>query len=255
MFFGASCVVRRRTAGSDFAAHCCRFAGLALALSCVICPCAHEGDPTCPTPGANVGTPPAPAAESTALGAPAGAAASTNLATLKFRDFYVTPIGARGLEFTPRIKALDGQRVRIAGYMVRSRYHVPGTLLLTPQVVTVDDCHYGLADDLPPQTLHVTVPWLEGRRVPFVPGPLWLTGKLELGPKEQPDGRNFAVRLVLESAASAGMEAGSSGAGESPAEADPRPAASPAARDSTAATPGGGSAVLNPNPANPETNP
>lgn len=248
-------VVRRRTSGSGFAKLLQRFVGLALAWYCLLRLLAHESDPTGQIHDAHAGAMKAPPVEATALGAPAGEAAPTNAATLKFRDFYVTPLGPRGLEFTRRIKALDGQRVRIAGFMVRSRHHVPGTLLLTPYVVNVDDCHYGLADDLPPQTLHVTVPWLEGRRVPFIPGPLLLTGKLELGPKEQPDGRNFAVRLVLESVASAVAGTASPGMGDSPAVADPRPATGPAARDSTAETHGGGNAVHCPNPVNPETKP
>jgi hypothetical protein len=128
---------------------------------------------------------------------------------LKFHDFYRLPLGPRGLELTEQVKALDGRKVRILGYMTQYSHAVPGTLLLTPYAVKMDDCHYGLADDLPPQTLHVTVPRLAGQKIAFRPGPLLLTGLLEVGPKEQPDGRNFAVRLVLDETTPAGVAAAS----------------------------------------------
>jgi hypothetical protein len=117
---------------------------------------------------------------------------------LKFRDFYRTPLGPRGIELTEVIHELEGQTVCVVGYMVQSTHLTPGTFLLTPRPVKMDDCHYGLADDLPPQTLQVTVPALAGRKARYQPGLVSVVGKLELGPKEQPDGRNCAVRLVME---------------------------------------------------------
>lgn len=117
---------------------------------------------------------------------------------LKFRDFFALPMGSRGPELTATIKKLDGQRVRILGYMVQYSYALPGTLLLTPFPVSMDDCHYGLADDLPPQTVRVDIPELAGKKVPFTPGMLLLTGILRLGPEQLANGRNFTVHLQLE---------------------------------------------------------
>lgn len=121
-----------------------------------------------------------------------------DVSELKFREFFALPMGSRGPELTAAIQKLDGQRVRILGYMVRSSFSVPGTLLLTPFPVSMDDCHYGLADDLPPQTVHVEIPEFAGKKVPFTPGLLLLTGALRLGPEQLPDGRNFTVHLRLE---------------------------------------------------------
>jgi hypothetical protein len=132
---------------------------------------------------------------------------SLPITELKFRDFYRLPLGPRGLELTDTVRALEGQTVRIVGYMAQYGHATPGTLLLTSYPVKMDDCHYGLADDLPPQTLHVTVPRLAGQKIAFRRGPLVLTGRLEVGPKDQPDGRNFAVRLVLDEATAAGVTA------------------------------------------------
>ena len=116
---------------------------------------------------------------------------------LRFREFFVRPVGPRGLVHTEKLKNLDRQRVRILGHMVRREGAPPQTLLLTPNPVQLHDIEYGLADDLPPNTLFVTVPDAEGE-IPFTPGLLLLTGRLEIGSREEPDGRTSVVRLVLD---------------------------------------------------------
>lgn len=130
------------------------------------------------------------------------------------------PVGPRGLEFTDRIKALDGKHVRIAGFQVaemvgvcnaepnassparkaRAMFEasVPGRLMLSPVPESVNFSHYGLCEDLPPQVVFVTVPELFGQIIPQHPGPLLLSGILEIGNKPEPDGRVSAVRLVLD---------------------------------------------------------
>jgi hypothetical protein len=82
-----------------------------------------------------------------------------------------------------------------------------------------------------------------------------MTGKLELGPREQPDGRNFAVRLVLDSVASATAGAGSPGAGESRAADGSRSAVSPVGRSSDPIPFGGDGAAQKPKTEKPETQP
>lgn len=139
---------------------------------------------------------------------------------LKFADFFKTPVGPKGLELTDRIRSLDGKRVRILGFMVveavgqcnadpqpktRGRRaaawfeaSVPGRMLLCPTGQTVNFGHYGLCESLPPQTLFVTVPAFFGEPVPYTPGPMLLTGRLEVGQKTEPDGRISTVRLLLD---------------------------------------------------------
>ncbi len=116
---------------------------------------------------------------------------------LQFGEVFLKPVGPRGLVFTDKVKSLDGRRVRILGHMVRREGAPPGTLLLTPYPVQLHDSEYGLADDLPPNTLLVTVPDAEGE-IPFTAGLLLLTGRLEIGSREEPDGRTSVVRLVLD---------------------------------------------------------
>lgn len=117
---------------------------------------------------------------------------------LKFSDFFASPTGPRGLEYTATIKHLDGQRVRILGFMVKQTRPAPGSVLLTPYAAATHEGEYGLCDDLPPATLFVHVPKYADLAVPFTPGPLLLTGRLELGPRQEADGRVSHVRLVLD---------------------------------------------------------
>jgi hypothetical protein len=169
--------------------------------------------PAVPTPAQPAGAGPADAHQDCVHERPEARSAATlraslpplpeGVADLDFRQFYRRPIGPRGLELTEEIRRFDGRRVRAVGYMVKYSFAEPGTFLLTPFPVQMDDCHYGLADDLPPQTLHVTVPDRAGKRVPHQRGPLVLFGRIEVGQKAQPDGRDFAVRLVLDEAVAA----------------------------------------------------
>jgi len=56
-----------------------------------------------------------------------GAAAATNtlpllppgVSELKFNEFFRQPIGPRGLEYTEKLRSLDGRWIRILGYMAR----------------------------------------------------------------------------------------------------------------------------------------
>lgn len=144
---------------------------------------------------------------------------------ISFEDFYKMPIGPRGMEFTDKIKALDGKRVRLAGFQVaemvgvcnaepdagsparkaRAMFEasVPGRVMLTPMPDSVNFNHYGLCEDLPPQVAFVTVPELFGQAVPQHPGPLLVTGTLSLGNKSEPDGRVSSVRITLDPAVTA----------------------------------------------------
>ena len=117
---------------------------------------------------------------------------------LKFSEFFVSPIGDRGLTFTDKLRSLDGRRVRILGYMARQEQPMAGTLLLASVPVQLNEEHYGLADDLPAATLHVSMPSHRDQVVRHTPGLMLLTGTLSIGNREEADGRISAVRLALE---------------------------------------------------------
>ncbi len=191
---------------------------------------APEATPA-PTRGARVPVPTGqPATPIAAKPAPASVALPPlppGAEELTFADFFKLPVGPRGLDLTERLKALDGRRVRILGHMVKEdltpcnscpvlpngaqrarpawmEFVVPGRMMFTEQPAMVSHAHYGLADDLPPQTLFVTVPDKFGELVPFTPGPMLLTGVLSVGNKPEPDGRISVVRLTLDPPAHAG---------------------------------------------------
>jgi hypothetical protein len=114
-----------------------------------------------------------------------------------FSEFF-GPIGDRGPEYSEKLRALAGRRVRLVGFMAREQVHAPGVFLLTPWPVVVEStglCYY---EDLPPNTVHVVAPGSLEQPLPYRPGRLALIGTLEIGPRLEADGRNSTVRLILD---------------------------------------------------------
>jgi hypothetical protein len=118
---------------------------------------------------------------------------------LRFEQFFRLPVGPRGLEPTPALRALDGKRIRLFGYMVLHDAPQPGVFLLSPMPVILAEQADGAVDDLPPAVVTVRLPaTLGGRRPPFVPGILMVEGVLGVGASDEPDGRRSFVRLQLD---------------------------------------------------------
>jgi hypothetical protein len=116
---------------------------------------------------------------------------------LNFSQFFVTPVGPAGLVMTDTLRALDGKRVRIAGYIVQQEKSLPGMLLLTPMPVRLHEDHYGLADDLPASTVHLfSSDNFQGVALSSNK-PVVFTGILSLGNREEADGRISVVRVTL----------------------------------------------------------
>lgn len=127
-----------------------------------------------------------------------GQTASPEPATeVRFEEFF-GPVGARGLEYSAKLRSLAGHRVSIRGYGVAREDSPPGTFLLAPFPAQLHETEYGLADDLPAATVFVEAPAWRGRAIPHRPGLLTVTGVLEIGNREEPDGRISSVRLVLD---------------------------------------------------------
>ncbi|HEU5081401.1 MAG TPA: hypothetical protein VFT72_19470 [Opitutaceae bacterium] len=120
------------------------------------------------------------------------------VAELKFSDFYKFPAGPCGLEYSDKLKQLNGRRVRILGFMVEQERPSRGVAMLTPYRETTDEEEYGLCDDLPPATIFAVLPKYQDAPVPYTPGPLLLTGILEVGKRIEADGRVSHVRLLVD---------------------------------------------------------
>lgn len=120
------------------------------------------------------------------------------VAELKFREFFKMPIGPGGLEPTEKLLGLNGKRVRIFGYMVNAEEPSPGPFILAPLAVSMAEQEDGPADDLPATTVFVHIENGDRQLVPHIPGLLQLTGILDLGNREEPDGRVSSVRLRVD---------------------------------------------------------
>lgn len=132
------------------------------------------------------------------------AAQAEGVVDLRFSDFFRRPVGPRGLEPSAAMTALQGRRVRIVGYMAAASLPMPGRLILAPIPVELGDEDEHLADDLPPQAVFVHLQGPAATQVvPNYQGLLALTGRLELGAREEPDGHVSSVRLLLDADASA----------------------------------------------------
>lgn len=134
---------------------------------------------------------------STLVALPTARAAEAPL-ELAFNDFFIQPIGPRGLEPTARLLAAQGREVRLVGFMVEREQSRPGRFLLTPRPVAMAEHADGEADDLPAAAVTVLLPEAQRARVvAHQAGPVGLTGRLEYGPAEDETGRVSWLRLRL----------------------------------------------------------
>jgi hypothetical protein len=133
-------------------------------------------------------------------------AATDEPLVLRFRDFYQSPIGPAGLQMSATLRAAHAQRVRLTGFMVAQEVAMAGYFFLTPLPVTMSAHADGESDDLPPSTVLVQMPKPESALPVFAtPGLLQLTGRLQVGRFEMPDGRVVWLRLLLEPRAAPGL--------------------------------------------------
>jgi hypothetical protein len=116
---------------------------------------------------------------------------------LGFDEFYVAPAGPRGLTMTPKLKALDGRRVRIAGYMARQEEPLRGVFILAPLPVSIAEVADGPADDLPAAHVFVRAPSSD-MVAPYRPGLITLVGTLSVGRAVEVGGRVSWTRLILD---------------------------------------------------------
>ena len=125
------------------------------------------------------------------------------VAELKFSEFFVSPMGDRGLTLTKKLRGLDGKRVRLLGYMVQEEKPTPGVFILSPYPAQIHDHDNALADALSPSVVHVSVPTGRDQPVPHSSRLLLLTGTLSVGNRTEASGRISLVRLAADAPAAA----------------------------------------------------
>lgn len=112
---------------------------------------------------------------------------------LEFSDFFIAD--RRSPELSPTLTSAEGKRVRMVGFMAHMEQPPSGAFYLTSLPVSCDEMGAGTGD-LPVNAVRVNiVP--PPKEVPFVPGLIEVTGILELGQREEPDGAVSHIRLVL----------------------------------------------------------
>lgn len=118
---------------------------------------------------------------------------------LTFRDFYKTPVGHQGLEPTEKLRALENKRVRIVGFMAQEEEPTAGIFLLASRPAQVAEKADGMADDLPIGTVTVYMPAGDQQKIlAYRPGPWVISGILQLGNREDNNGRVSYVRLMMD---------------------------------------------------------
>ena len=119
---------------------------------------------------------------------------------------FQLPVGEAGLEPTQKMLQLNGDRVRIVGYMVDQEQM--RSFILAPLPLKLGEEDESLADDLPPTVVFVHLSSHQGTEpLRHIPGLLELTGVLDVGNFAEPDGRVSTVRLTVNLATSQAISA------------------------------------------------
>ncbi len=120
---------------------------------------------------------------------------ANGVAEISFRELFKSTSGGEQLQYTDRAKELAGKQVRITGYIVRQSQPIPWAFLFSPVPQSVHERDYGQCDDLPVTTIHVFLPKSAQPIPPRYSGPVSVTGVLELGGREEADGRSSVARV------------------------------------------------------------
>lgn len=105
--------------------------------------------------------------------------------------------GPRELQPSPKLLSLNGKRVKMVGFMAQMEIPLRGAFYLAPRPLSCDESGGGIGD-LPPEAVRVVVRSHSGKVVPFVRGPLEVTGVLEVGYRAEQDGEASSLRLILD---------------------------------------------------------
>ncbi len=124
-----------------------------------------------------------------------------------------------GVELRPskQALALSGKRVRLQGFMVQMELPSTGSFFVASHPVTCDEAGAGIGD-LPLDAVRVIAPSSKGKVIPWMRGPLEMSGVFEVGNREEEDGRVSAFRLTLDGPSETKVSVNRAGAGDAPPE-------------------------------------
>ena len=117
---------------------------------------------------------------------------------LNFGDLLQHPIGPQGIEISPNAQALQGQSVRLRGYMVKSEEAAIGQFYFAPVPLQMSEHADGPANDLPASAVLVKLdPSQANWAVSHKAGALVLEGTLLVGRHEDKQGNVSWFQLQL----------------------------------------------------------
>jgi hypothetical protein len=123
---------------------------------------------------------------------------ATDVNLLNFSDLLQQPIGPKGLEIAPRAKRMQGQNIRLRGFMVKSEEDAIGQFYFAPMPIQMSEHADGPANDLPASTVLVKLdPSQASWAVPHKAGPIVLEGTLQVGRHEDSEGTVSWFQLQL----------------------------------------------------------
>jgi hypothetical protein len=126
---------------------------------------------------------------------PKAAPGGRSKSTIDFRHLY--SMGPQAPELSQEALALQGKRVTFVGFMANMDQPPKGGFYLAPYPVIADESGAGRGS-LPPTSVLVVTAAAKGKVVAFLPGPLEVSGRLDLGNKESEDGEIATIRLVVD---------------------------------------------------------
>ena len=117
---------------------------------------------------------------------------------LNFGDLLQHPIGPQGIEISPNAQALQGQSVRLRGYMVKSEEAAIGQFYFAPVPLQMSEHADGPANDLPASAVLVKLdPSQANWAVSHKAGALVLEGTLQVERHEDTQGTVSWFQLQL----------------------------------------------------------
>jgi hypothetical protein len=99
-------------------------------------------------------------------------------------------------EPTPKLLALSGKTVTLVGYMAELELPARGGFYLAYFPAMCDESAGGRGD-LPQSSVFVELAAAKGKAVAFLPGPLEVSGTLEVGYREDANGEVNTLRLKV----------------------------------------------------------
>lgn len=122
--------------------------------------------------------------------------AAVSITKLEFREFLEA--SRNELKPSAKLLSLQGQRVRLVGFMAQMEAMPDGYFYLCSRPVFCDESGGGIGE-LPIDAVRVVVRASKGRSVKFVPQPIEISGVLELGGQSEMEQDSWAVRVLVES--------------------------------------------------------